>query len=208
MRTRSFGGALLCATLLVAGCRGESSREAPIVPIRNMYDQPRYNMQEQSPYFADKRTMRPPVPGTIAREHEIDITYSRGLLEDESGYVLQIPTRAEQELGSWQALVWRGQERFGIYCTPCHGDTGAGNGIVVQRGMLAPPTFHQDRLRHAPDGQMFATITNGVRNMPPYASQITPTDRWAIVAYLRALQLKFAAPDQATAVAVQSQGNP
>ena len=85
-------------------------------------------------------------------------------------------------------LLKRGQERFNIYCAPCHGQTGDGQGIVVQRGYLPPPSYHQDRLRKMPDGYIFDVITNGVRNMPSYRHQVPVADRWAIVSYLRALQ--------------------
>jgi mono/diheme cytochrome c family protein len=92
-------------------------------------------------------------------------------------------------------MVTRGRARFGIYCTPCHDGTGAGNGLVKKRAIASgatafvPQTFHQDRLRHMPDGQLFATISNGKNNMPPYAMQIPVNDRWAIVSYVRALQV-------------------
>lgn len=85
-------------------------------------------------------------------------------------------------------LLQRGQERFNIYCSPCHGKTGDGKGIIVQRGMLPPPSFHEARLLQAPDGHFFDVISNGIRNMPTYRHQIPVSDRWAIVAYLRALQ--------------------
>jgi mono/diheme cytochrome c family protein len=85
-------------------------------------------------------------------------------------------------------LLKRGQERFNIFCSPCHGRLGDGKGIVVERGYSPPPTFHSDRVRSFPDGHIFDVITNGIRNMPPYGPQIPASDRWAIVAYFRALQ--------------------
>ena len=106
--------------------------------------------------------------------------------------MLAVPAPVVEHMGGAQALIARGQERFGIYCTPCHDGTGSGHGMAVKHGMLAPPTFHQDRIRHMPDGQMFATISNGIRNMPAYGISIPVTDRWAIVAYVRALQLSQA----------------
>ena len=90
------------------------------------------------------------------------------------------------------ALEKRGQDRYGIYCTPCHDKTGSGDGMVVRHGLVKPPTYHQDRLRHAPDGQIFATISNGIRNMPAYGPQIPVRDRWAVVSYVRALQISQA----------------
>jgi mono/diheme cytochrome c family protein len=185
--------ALVCgAAPLLAGCRGETTKETPFVGIRGMYDQPRYNMQEESAFFPDKRNMRPAVEGAVSREEELDEGRGHGRLDDGSGYVLTIPPETVKDAGGMEALVARGQDRFKIYCTPCHDNTGSGDGMAVRRGMLKPPTFHQDRLRHIPDGQVFATISNGVRNMPAYGPQIPVSDRWAIVGYVRALQLSQA----------------
>jgi hypothetical protein len=186
------------AAALVAGCRGETSKDPPIVPIRNMYDQPRYNIQSESEFFADHRTMRPPVEGAIARERDIDPEVATGRLGDDSGYVLTIPKRAVDSFGGMEKLLARGRDRYGIYCTPCHDATGSGNGevavhaVATGAAVMKPPTYHQDRLRHAPDGQIFATISNGVRNMPAYGFQIPTHDRWAIVGYVRALQVSQA----------------
>jgi hypothetical protein len=185
------------------GCRGQTSRETPIVGIRNMYDQPRYEIQGESGFFPDKRAMRPLVEGVVSREQVIDPVVGEGRLEDGSGYVLEIPKSVYEKQG-WEAFVKRGQQRYNIYCAPCHDATGSGNGLVKKRAQaggaaaFAPPTFHQDRLRHAPDGQIFATITNGKSNMPPYAMQIKPDDRWAIVAYVRVLQVAQPKPLEAT----------
>jgi mono/diheme cytochrome c family protein len=189
-RSLLLGTILAVSTL--AACRGETSQDPPFVPIRNMYDQPRYDMQSESEFFADGRTMRAPVDGTVSREAITDPRIARGRLEDESGYVLTIPSEVIEKAGGMPALVSRGQDRYGIYCAVCHGLSGHGDGVVVKRGMLPPPTYHQDRLRHAPDGQIYATIQNGKGNMPPYAAQLAVEDRWAIVAYVRALQLSQA----------------
>ena len=176
----------------LAGCRGQTTQESPIVGIRGMYDQPRYDMQAKSEFFADKRTMRSPVEDTVSREEIWDPEIGAGRLRDDSGYVLAVPNAVVEHMGGAQAFVTRGQERFGIYCTPCHDATGSGHGMAVKHGMLGPPTFHQDRIRHMPDGQLYATISNGIRNMPAYGISIPVTDRWAIVAYVRALQLSQA----------------
>ena len=182
-------GLFVCSGALLA-CRGETSREPPIVPLRNMYDQPRYNMQEESPFFADGRTMRPPVEGSVSREHSIEAEISEGRTADGSGYILTIPESLVAELGGAEALVQRGQDRYNVYCTPCHAKTGSGDGIVIKHGMQPHPTsFHDERIKHLPDGQIFATISNGIRNMPAYGPQIPVKDRWAIVAYVRALEL-------------------
>jgi len=173
----------------LAACRGQTSEDPPIVPIRNMYSQPKYMMQQAGDFFEDGRAMRPPVEGTIARETEIDPRIAHGRLDDDTGYVLTIPQEAiERNLGMEHMLA-RGQERFGIFCAPCHGLDGGGLGMVVKHGLIQPPSYHQDRLRHIPDGQLFATIENGIRNMPAYGPQIPTFDRWAIVAYVRALQI-------------------
>jgi hypothetical protein len=203
MKTTTTGlpsGSILLAAAMVsaiaaAGCRGQTSREEPIFGIRNMYDQPKYDIQEESEFFADHRTMRPLVEGVIARDQEIDPAIGFGRLEDESGYVLEIPQEVVTRMGGMEALAARGQARYGIFCAPCHDGTGAGDGLVKQRAVASgatafvPPTLHQDRIRHMPDGQLFATITNGKSNMPPYAMQIPVSDRWAIVAYVRVLQV-------------------
>ncbi len=188
---------LLAAVALgaIAGCRGQTARETPIVGIRNMYDQPKYDIQEESGFFPDHRTMRPLVEGVVSREQELDPRIAQGRLEDQTGYVLEIPKEVITKLGGPEAMLSRGRARYSIYCMPCHDGTGSGNGLVKKRAVASgatafvPPTFHQDRLRHAPDGQIFATITNGKSNMPPYGMQIPINDRWAIVSYVRALQV-------------------
>jgi hypothetical protein len=205
----------LAAFAAMTGCRGQPSEDPPVVPIRNMYNQPRYNPQQRSDFFEDRRTMRPAVPGTVSREMDPDLRLATGREPDNSAWVLDVPAEVVTRLGDKYASKWyasrsegeseehfearvflsRGQERYGVYCAPCHGISGHGNGIVANRASslgaaaLMPPSFHEDRLRHVPDGQVFATITNGIRNMPAYKHAIPTDDRWAIVAYVRALQL-------------------
>ena len=179
----------------LAACRGQTSRDEPIVGIRNMYDQPKYETQEESAFFPDHRTMRPLVDGVVAYDEEVDPQLAHGRLDDESGYVLEIPKPVIDRNGGVIALAERGKARYGIYCAPCHDNTGNGEGLVKRRAVAGgatafqPPTFHQDRIRHMPDGQLFATITNGKGNMPPYAMQIKVDDRWSIVSYVRTLQV-------------------
>ncbi len=187
---------LLCMTCMVgmfiAACRGQTSKSPPVVPIRNMHDQPRYDAQAESPLFNDKRAMRPQVEGTIAREMEPNMALQRGRNQDDTQWLPTIPADVLQHFGDLQATATRGRSRYGIYCTPCHAASGNGKGTVPLRvgpGPLQPPSFHIDRLRHIPDGQLYATITNGIRNMPSYRHSIPLMDRWAIVAYVRALQL-------------------
>ncbi len=188
--------AVLLLAAAVSGCRGETSEDPPIVPIRNMYNQPKYSMQQSNDYFADHRNMRPPVDGTISREHEIDPRVATGVLEDNTGYVLTIPPEVVKASGGMDAMLVRGKERYGIYCSACHGLSGAGDGIVVKRnaGMPAPPSYHDPKIgiSHWPDGRLYATIENGKGNMPAYGPQTTVQDRWAIVAYVRALEVSQA----------------
>lgn len=197
------------ATLLVAtslavlgGCRGQQTPNEPIVPIRNMYDQPRYDAQQASTFFADGRTMRPPVPGTIAREMEPDITVATGRTEDDSAWLLTVPEGVVTRLGGMEATLERGHARFNVYCAPCHAESGNGKGMISRRaeqlqgigqsGAFIASDLHDERLRHIPDGQLYATITNGIRTMPAYRQSVPLDDRWAIVAYVRALQLSRA----------------
>jgi mono/diheme cytochrome c family protein len=149
---------------------------------QDMHDQPKYIPLRQSAFFGDERSARPLVPGTVARGqlHEDTLLYS-GKVNGADATVFPFPIDAP--------VMARGRERFDIYCSPCHGRTGQGDGMIVRRGFRRPPTFHQDRLRNAPVGQIFDVITNGFGAMPDYATQVPPADRWAIVAYLRALQL-------------------
>lgn len=172
----------------IVGCRGEISADPPILPIRNMWRVARYNPQSTSDYFPDQRSMRLPVEGTMSREgYQDNAEIATGRTSE--GYSLMIPSRMVDQLGGTAEMLARGGERFKIFCAPCHDLSGTGNGMVVKRGLQKPPSFHEDRLRHIPDGQLFATITNGVRNMAAYSAQIPIADRWAIVSYVRALQL-------------------
>jgi mono/diheme cytochrome c family protein len=149
---------------------------------QDMHDQPKYIPLRESTFFTDHRSERPPVPGTIARGqlHDDALTYT-GKMNGADSDVFPFPVDA--------AVMTRGRERFDIYCSPCHGRTGQGDGMVVRRGYRRPPTYHQDRLRNAPVGHFFDVMTNGFGAMPDYAAQIRVTDRWAIAAYIRALQM-------------------
>ena len=191
----------LLAAVLLAGCQGQSSEDPPVLLERNMYDQERYNPESYSQFFTDHRTMRAPVEGTVARDrYEDDPEIATGLLPDKSGYVMTIPQTYIQRSGGMEKILARGQERFNIYCAPCHSRTGDGKGMVVckrdkasdpcqSRGFAPLPSYEDPRLRAIPDGQLFATISHGVRTMPAYGPQVPIPDRWAIVAYVRALQM-------------------
>jgi len=155
-----------CATLLV-GCSLK----------QDMALQPKYRPLAPSESFADGRSERPLVEGTVAR----------GSLADDA---LVIPKESNAfPLPVTQELLERGEGRYRIFCSPCHGLQGDGNGMIVTRGMKHPPSYHEDRLRQVTNGYMFDVITNGFGAMMNYSAQITPRDRWAIVAYVRALQL-------------------
>jgi hypothetical protein len=189
MRFRAV--AAISLLLVLGACRGQTSAEPPIVPLRNMFDQDRYNAQAESTFFADHRTMRMPVEDTVPRERELDPELGQGRLADDSGYVLEVPRAAIGRFSGMPAMLDRGQERYNVYCRPCHDGMGKGQGTVITRSgwQPPPPSFHQDRIRQMPDGQLFATITHGVRIMPSYGARIPIADRWAIVSYVRALQL-------------------
>jgi mono/diheme cytochrome c family protein len=149
---------------------------------QDMHDQPKYVPLRQSTFFNDARSARPLVEGTIARGqlHEDELLYTGKVNGAEAA---TFPMRIDA------AVMARGQQRFNIYCAPCHGRTGQGDGMVVRRGYRRPPSIHQDRLRNAPAGHFFDVMTNGFGAMPDYAAQIKAEDRWAIIAYIRALQL-------------------
>ena len=174
MRT-SGPAALLPVFVLAAIVAASACRQ-------DMHDQPKYVPFRQSSFFGDERSARPLVPGTVARgqRHEDRLLYT-GKVNGADATVFPFPVDAR--------VMTRGQERFNIYCSPCHGQTGQGDGMVVRRGFRRPPSFHQDRLRNAPVGHIFDAITNGFGAMPDYAAQIRAEDRWAIIAYVRALQL-------------------
>lgn len=164
--------AAACAVLLLAGCR------------LDMHLQPRYNPYDPSAFFADGRSERQPVPGTVARSEIVG-----GPEQPLSG-----ATVAGREIDAFpfpidRAVLDRGRERFNIFCAPCHGLGGNGDGIIVQRGFQRPPSYHIARLRDAPAGYFFGVITNGIGAMYPYGYRVTESDRWAIIAYIRALQL-------------------
>ncbi len=162
--------ALTAATMLLAGCR------------QDMHDAPRYEPLEQSAFFTDGRSSRVLLANTVARGQlrEDDHLYT-GKIGGELATEFPMPVTGE--------IMARGQERFNVFCSPCHGRTGEGNGMVVQRGFRQPPSFHEERLLNAPVGYYFDVMTNGFGAMQDYASQVPVADRWAIAAYLRALQL-------------------
>ncbi len=175
---------VLLAALLLAGCRGTLSDKPPVHPNMNMDIQERFDPQEANPFFADGRAMRPPVPGTVARGMlKEDTRFYLGRTES-GAYVPQLPVPVTLE------LLQRGQERYDIFCAVCHGKAGDGQGIIMtgQYGYTPAPSYHTDRLRAIEDGYFYDVIAYGIRNMPGYAQQLSVADRWAVTAYLRALQ--------------------
>jgi mono/diheme cytochrome c family protein len=147
----------------------------------DMQNQPRIDPLRESDFYADKRSARPLIAGTIARgELHADAYYYSGFIGKTNGDFMPCPATRE--------VLERGQERFNIFCAPCHAETGDGNGMIVLRGFRRPPSYHIERLRKAPLGHFYDVISNGFGAMPDYAAQIPPADRWAIVAYIRALQ--------------------
>ena len=186
-RLGKFHAAGLLGVLALAGCR------------QDMHDQPRFKPLAESDFYADLRSSRAPVDGTVARGqvHEDTYFYTGKIGANPGNYMpSEVPVNAE--------TLARGRERFNIYCAPCHSRTGDGNGMVVQRGYRHPPSYHDVRLRQAPLGYFFDVMTNGFGAMPDYAAQIPPRDRWCIVAYIRALQLS----QNATAADVSGQQIP
>ncbi len=178
---------------LLGACRGGTSEAPPIVPFRGMHEMPRYDVQERAAYFEDGRTMRPPVEGTLPREAEPDPSVDSGR-DAQGNYLLEVPPSAVRAAGGLESLMRRGHRQFDIYCAPCHSETGDGHGMVSQRAAALGVTFQAANLldpgfQHLPDGRVFLTITEGVRTMPAYRAQLDVQDRWAIVAYLRALQI-------------------
>ena len=166
---------VFCLLLAAAGCRQDMHNQPKAIPLR------------ESMFFKDGSSARPLVEGTVAR----------GTLQDDAAFftgksgavVLDaLPFALTAE------VLDRGEQRFNIYCTPCHGMAGAGDGMIVRRGYRQPPSYHTDRLRTAPIGHFYDVMTNGFGAMPDYRAQIVPRDRWAIAAYVRALQLSQHAP--------------
>jgi mono/diheme cytochrome c family protein len=154
---------------------------------QQMADQPRYDPLQESDFFGDRRSARPAVEGTVARGRlEADEHFHTGKVGGKP--VDELPVALTRE------ILARGRERFEIYCSPCHDRIGNGQGMVVRRGFRAPPSFHSERLRQAPAGHFFQVMSLGFGVMPDYAEQIAVEDRWAIAAYIRALQLSQWAP--------------
>jgi mono/diheme cytochrome c family protein len=164
-----LAAALVSSLGLLTGCH------------RDMRDQHKYRGFRESSFFADKRSIRPAVPGTIPVGYlKADTLLYTGKIGGKPADMFPFTVD--------RAVLERGRDRYNIYCSPCHDFTGSGNGMIVQRGHRKPPSFHDWRLRHAPAGYIFDVITNGFGVMYDYSYQLRPADRWAVVAYVRTLQ--------------------
>ena len=158
------------ALMFTLGCR------------QDMQDQPKFIPLRGTDFYPDGRSARPQVQNTVARNQlHIDSYFETGMIDGKEGNALPFPVTMQ--------VLERGQERFNVYCTPCHSRVGNGAGMIVQRGYAPAGNFHTARLQTAPLGHFFNVMTNGYGAMPDYSAQLTPADRWAVVAYIRALQL-------------------
>jgi mono/diheme cytochrome c family protein len=177
---------------VIGGCRQDMQNQPKFIPLRS------------SEFYSDRRSARYPVPGTIPQLEDKNV--DREQLDPGSYYLTgkhgnaygnELPAQLgdpNSATGRAQILA-RGQQRYNIYCTPCHSMVGDGDGMIVQRGYKRPPSFHVQRLRNAPIGWFYDVISNGFGGMPDYAAQVKPADRWAIAVYIRALQLSQNATD-------------
>ena len=170
--TICIAGISVLWVLALVGCRP-----------RNMAEQPRYEYLESTDAFADRMVARNPVPGTVARDEPLP----GSLLA--SGQTAEGTLAVDPPMEVTYDMLQRGQERFGIYCSVCHGRDGYGTGIIVRRGFPPPPSLHDERLRNAPIGYFVHVIQKGYGVMYPYGDRVSPEDRWAIAAFIRALQL-------------------
>jgi mono/diheme cytochrome c family protein len=177
---------------VIGGCRQDMQNQPKFIPLRS------------SEFYSDRRSARYPVPGTIPQLEDKNV--DREQLDPGSYYLTgrhgnaygnEIPTQLGDPNSAKDRaqLLARGQQRYNIYCTPCHSMVGDGDGMIVQRGYKRPPSFHVQRLRNAPIGWFYDVISNGFGGMPDYAAQVKPADRWAIAVYIRALQLSQNAAD-------------
>ncbi len=181
----TFWALAVVAVVGVAGLRGSTSRKPPLEFFSDMDHQPKLRPQTTAKFagFADGMSSRLPVPGTVARGSAFEASeFNTGKKADGSFVdAMPVPVNA--------ALVARGRERFAIYCAPCHGAAGDGNGVTTKFGMAAVAKFHDERIIKMGDGEIYNTIANGKNLMLPYGDKLDPQDRWAVVAYVRALQL-------------------
>jgi mono/diheme cytochrome c family protein len=184
-----LAGAFVSLAALLAGCR------------LDMHDQPKFKPLRENDFYTDRRSSRPLIGGTVARgQLDADTYLYTGKINNREGDTMPFPVTP--------AVLARGRERFNIYCAPCHSQLGDGNGMIVQRGFKRPPSYHIDRLRQAPIGHFYNVMTNGYGAMADYSAQVPVTDRWAIAAYIRALQLSQKATRSGVAPGVEIAAQP
>ena len=170
---------VVLALFMAMGCEGTTDIERL---RQEMYNQSRFEPLEKNTFFADQRSSRPWIKGTVARGHlRTDAHLYTGMIDGKPAETFPFPITRD--------VILRGRERYNIYCSPCHGQEGDGRGMVVRRGMKQPPSYHIERLQNETPGYFFDVMTNGFGAMYSYASRIKPRDRWAIIAYIQALQL-------------------
>lgn len=184
-------GAILLLATTILSCRGQKTENPPMRTQLNMQFQDRFNAQEENPYFENGMAMRLPVEGTVARGMMRHDTALYEGVDEDGNFVDEIPFELTRD------FLYRGKERYDIYCQMCHGATGNGQGIIMtgQYGYVPAPTYHREASYNMPDGEIYSAIANGIRTMPSYATQIKVEDRWAIVAYIRALQKSQNVPE-------------
>ena len=181
MKRTRFSMAAALLLLALGACRGQPSDDTPLYVFPDMDWQPKIQGQEESPLFSDGRGNRKPVPGTVARGH---LDEDEGLYEGKKDgqFLLKAPIEVSDK------TLARGEERFNIYCAPCHDKSGSGQGLVIKHGYPLPINLAGDHAKGLKDGEVFDIVSNGVRNMPGYRTQIPAADRWAIVAWVRVIQ--------------------
>jgi|WetSurMetagenome_2_1015567.scaffolds.fasta_scaffold166617_1 mono/diheme cytochrome c family protein len=176
---------VVALSALLSACSNFPSRQPPLYIWDDMKWQPKYKAQQQSKFFYDQRDSRRPVSGTVPQENfQPEQVLATGITASNE-YVARNPEPLDK------AVLLRGQQKFNVYCSPCHDRTGSGRGIVAARSSWVPGNLHDDRVVNMVDGEIFNVITMGRRSMPAYRFQINEKDRWAIVAYVRALQLSW-----------------
>lgn len=183
---------LLFVSSTLVGCRGQKSDKEPILPIQNMVEQTSYGPQSKNDFYNDKMAMRPPVEGTIAQGEEktnkaLFLGQEQNSTEQNPIWVKTFPVKLDMN------IIKKGQNLYNIYCTPCHGKAGNSDGLVTQRagGSIRPTNIHDQDKVNLPVGKIYDVVRNGLNNwnMPGFAAQMNVEDRWAVVAYVRALQL-------------------
>ncbi len=191
----------LCFSYLFTACKGQKSTKPPILPIQNMVEQTSYAPQSPDDFFADKRSTREPLPNVVAEgEAYNDSRFDRGqeptTLNNNVQWVQKFPIKLNMN------LLKDGQKNFNIYCAPCHGISGHNDGLVTQRsgGSIRPTNIHDTAIQEMPVGQIYSAVTNGVNNwnMPGFKAQLDTIERWAVVSYIRALQISEEKPQTET----------